>query len=282
MDKVLVPSNVKEKTPSLYTVPSAKKDGKVTQTDDGKYSYMPAAQGGYTSSGKERALQRHLDDAEAALQEKEHQLAQDQDDMISLREKMKRLEMDLRTAKRESMNEKETNSRLKDQLKESMHKIHLHQIEAESLIKQIDLADAKTREKEDDLRLQAQEYDSKLKLQLERLMVRRAKNEERETFELKRKHRIELDELQAKLDETAEEVDYYKTKCDKLEIENSSLRSGKNDNKRQKELENEVEMLRLELEEVKKTGGVGGGMDKASANAELRSFRKDLSGDEQI
>lgn len=63
-------------------------------------------------------------------------------------------------------------------------------------------------------------------------MVRRAKNEERETFELKRKHRIEFDEQQAKLDETAEEVDYYKSKCDKLEIENGSLRSGKNDNKR--------------------------------------------------
>lgn len=73
--------------------------------------------------------------------------------MISLREKLKRLEMELRTAKRDSMNDKETNSRLKDQLKENMHKIHLHQIESESLIKQIDLADAKTREKEDDLRL---------------------------------------------------------------------------------------------------------------------------------
>lgn len=41
-------------------------------------------------------------------------------------------------------------------------------------------------------------------------------------------------------------------------------------------------MLRLELEEVRKTGGGVSGMDKASANAELRSFRKDLSGDEQI
>lgn len=34
-----------------------------------------------------------------------------------------------------------------------MHKVHLYQIENESLIKQIDLADAKTREKEDDLRI---------------------------------------------------------------------------------------------------------------------------------
>ena len=41
-------------------------------------------------------------------------------------------------------------------------------------------------------------------------MVRREKNEERETFELKRKHQITLDELQHKLDEMAEEADYYK------------------------------------------------------------------------
>ena len=180
------------------------------------------------------------------------------------------------------MGANETNNRIKDQLKETQHKIHLHQIENEALIKQIDLADAKTREKEDDLRLQAQEYDSKLKLQLERLMVRRAKNEERETFELKRKHRLDLDELQAKHDETAEEVDYYKQKCDKLEVEQASLRSGKGENKRLKELENEVEMLKLELEEARKVGGGGSGADKAGARAELRSFRKDLSPEEQI
>ena len=64
MDKIMVPSSVKQNAPSLYKAPLTKKDGKVTQTDEGKYSYMPATQGGYTSSGKEKALQRHLDDAE--------------------------------------------------------------------------------------------------------------------------------------------------------------------------------------------------------------------------
>ena len=68
---------------------------------------------------------------------------------------MKKLEMEHRSARREMLNAEATNSRLKEQLKEAMHKVNLHQIENEALIKQIDLADAKTREKEDDLRLQA-------------------------------------------------------------------------------------------------------------------------------
>lgn len=45
-----------------------------------------------------------------------------------------------------------------------MHKINLYKIETEDLIKQIDLADAKTREKEDELHLQRADYDNKMKL----------------------------------------------------------------------------------------------------------------------
>ena len=45
-----------------------------------------------------------------------------------------------------------------------MHKMNLYKIETENLIKQIDLADAKTREKEDDLRLMEAEYDKRLKM----------------------------------------------------------------------------------------------------------------------
>jgi hypothetical protein len=40
----------------------------------------------------------------------------------------------------------------------------LYKIETEELIKQIDLADAKTREKEDDLKLMQADYDRKMKL----------------------------------------------------------------------------------------------------------------------
>ena len=43
MDKVMVPSSVKQAVPSKYLAPATRKDGKVTQTEEGKYSYMPAA-----------------------------------------------------------------------------------------------------------------------------------------------------------------------------------------------------------------------------------------------
>jgi len=45
-----------------------------------------------------------------------------------------------------------------------MHKINLYKIETEDLIKQIDLADAKTREKDGELHLMRSDYDHKMKL----------------------------------------------------------------------------------------------------------------------
>ena len=45
-----------------------------------------------------------------------------------------------------------------------MHKINEYKIEAADLIKQIDLADAKTREKDDELHLMRADYDHKMKL----------------------------------------------------------------------------------------------------------------------
>jgi hypothetical protein len=55
--------------------------------------------------------------------------------------------------RRESMNANESFKRIQEQLKDSIHKNNLYKIETEELIKQIDLADAKTRNKEDDLKL---------------------------------------------------------------------------------------------------------------------------------
>lgn len=70
--------------------------------------------------------------------------------------------------------------------------------------------------------------------------MRKSKNDEREQRELERKHYLEIEELKIKMDERLEELDYYKTKTDKLEAENNSIRIGKGDNKRVRELENEV------------------------------------------
>ncbi len=66
--------------------------------------------------------------------------------------------------RRESLNANETAKRLQEQLKDSVHKNNLYKIETEELIKQIDLADAKTRNKEDELKLLQAEYERKLKL----------------------------------------------------------------------------------------------------------------------
>lgn len=101
-----------------------------------------------------------------------------------------------------------------------MHKINLYKIETEDLIKQIDLADAKTREKEDELRLQEAEYDRKMKLQEERILMRRSKTENRDAYEQKRLHSIQIEEMNHKMSEKDEELDYYKQKMEKLEVEN--------------------------------------------------------------
>ena len=133
---------------------------------------------------------------------------------------MKRMEVDYKNARREALNASATNDRLKEQLKDYMHKINLYKIETEDLIKQIDMADAKTREKEDELRLQESEFDRKLKLQEERILMRRANQENRDLYESKRQNAIEVDEIKNKMTEKDEECDYYKSKCEKLESEN--------------------------------------------------------------
>ena len=66
---------------------------------------------------------------------KDHALATEKEEVYLMKEQIRRLEVDVRDAKRELFGEQETNKRLKDQLKEQMHKVHLYQIENESLIK---------------------------------------------------------------------------------------------------------------------------------------------------
>ena len=74
-------------------------------------------------------------------------------------------------------------------------------METEELIKQIDLADARARSKEDDLRLCEAEYERKLKLQEERILFRQSKSEEREVYEVRRTAMLEREELQKKLED---------------------------------------------------------------------------------
>lgn len=63
------------------------------------------------------------------------------------------------------------------------------------MIKEIDMADAKTREKDNDLVLAQAEYDRKLKLVEERILFRRGKNEDRTILDLKQEHALALDQV---------------------------------------------------------------------------------------
>ena len=110
--------------------------------------------------------------------------------------------------------------------------------------------------------------------------MRKSKNEEREIRELESKHNIEIQELKIKLDERLEELDYYKTKTEKLDAENTSLRVGKGDNKKMREMENEIQLLKAQLEEMKTSGGQST-ISTGPGNQDLR-VKKNLTQDEQI
>ena len=77
-----------------------------------------------------------------------------------------------------------------------------------------------------------------------------------------------------------EEIDYLSQKTEKLDQENTSLRLGKGDNKRMKELENEVDLLKMQLEDAGKQGQQ---TKSQSSNAAKfgQNIKKDLNQDEQ-
>ena len=58
---------------------------------------------------------------------------------------------------------------------------------------------------------------------------------------------LEREELQKKLEDAKEEIDYFNSKVTKIEAENKSLRLGNNQGKRIKELEDEIEALKVQL-----------------------------------
>jgi hypothetical protein len=64
-------------------------------------------------------------------------------------------------------------------------------------------------------------------------------------YEVKRQAMLEREELQKKLEDAKDEIDYFTSKVAKIEAENKSLRLGNNQGKRIKELEDEVEALKV-------------------------------------
>ena len=128
-----------------------RKENKFVQTDLGKYSDLDA--NSITHKDSTRYLQRELEDAERLIQQQKGDQAEYNHDVVSLELQLKKAKMEKDSARHEAMNANATNERMKQQLKDQMHKINLYKIETEELIKQIDMADAKTRQKEDELSL---------------------------------------------------------------------------------------------------------------------------------
>ena len=128
-------------------------------------------------------------------------LADSRQKVFDVETQLKKKDLDYQAMRRESLNASETAKRLQEQLRDSVHKCNLYKVETEELIKQIDLADARARSKEDDLRLCEAEYERKLKLQEERILFRQSKSEEREVYEVRRTAMLEREELQKKLED---------------------------------------------------------------------------------
>jgi hypothetical protein len=184
---------------------------------------------------------------------------------------LKKKEVEFDTMRRDCFSAQETAKRVGEQLRDSVHKNNLYKVEIEELIKQIDLADARARAKEDDLRLLEVEYERKMKMQEERIVMRQAKGEHREQYELKRMHAIEKDEMARKIEDFKEEVDYYQQKVARIETENRGLRAGNDNAKRIRELEEENSQLKQQLS------------THTRIEAKTSSFQsKELSKEEQV
>ena len=82
---------------------------------------------------------------------------------------------------------------MKEKIETLQHQNNLYKIETERLIKEIDMADAKTREKDSELTVQQAKFDRELKAVEERILYSRGKNEDRKVLDLKHEHAIALE-----------------------------------------------------------------------------------------
>ena len=163
-------------------------------TDQGKYSYM-GAEDAAPNNLREFTLKKNLEDAEHMIQELKSLKAEDREAIRELEIKLTKKDGEYQTARRQALGSGETVKGLREQVADLRHKNDLYKIETERLIKEIDMADAKTREKDNDLVLAQAEYDRKLKLVEERILFRRGKNEDRTILDLKQEHALALDQL---------------------------------------------------------------------------------------
>lgn len=106
------------------------------------------------------------------------------------------------------------------------------------------MADAKTREKEDELVLARAEYERKLKLVEERILYRRDVDQDRKVLDLKHEHQVEISNAKVKQSELQEQIDYLNEKVNKLLTENKSIRVTADTKGELKRLQDENAMLK--------------------------------------
>ena len=142
---------------------------------------------------REFTLKKNLEEAEHMIQELKSLRAEDRDAIRELEVKLSKKDGDYQAGRRQALGSGETVKGLREQVADLRHKNDLYKIETERLIKEIDMADAKTREKDNDLVLAQAEHDRKLKLVEERILYRRGKNEDRAMLDMKQEHALALE-----------------------------------------------------------------------------------------
>ena len=205
-------------------------------TDQGKYSYM-SAEDAAPNNLREFSLKKNLEEAEHLIQELKALRAEDRENIRELEVKMAKKDGEYQNQRREALGSGETVKSLRQQLADTRHKNDLYKIETERLIKEIDMADAKTREKDNDLVLAQAEYDRKLKLVEERILYRRGKNEDRTMLDLKQEHALAIEQLKQAAEDKQEENDYLNEKINKLTVQVEQLTLQKDQKGEVKKLE---------------------------------------------
>lgn len=112
---------------------------------------------------------------------------------------MRSKEKTMQEQRREALSASEKCRRLELDVNDLKHRSNLYRVEVEELIKQVDMADARSREREDLLTLREAEFENKLRQHEDRLLYQRGKDEERQLATMKRDHEVQLEELQHKL-----------------------------------------------------------------------------------
>jgi len=195
-------------------------------------------------------LQRELADCKQELASLKQKEVQWKELKMEMEQDFKKKEVELSTARRDALNAIESQKRQQEQLTDAIHKNNLYKIETEELLKQIDLADAKVREKDDDLRLARAEYDRKVKSVEERILSSINKREDRDIYELRRDFQIQLEKLTDEIKVLKEDEAYHTKKIEKLEAENKSLKLERDNNRQVKALESQVDDLKGQLYEA--------------------------------